>query len=118
MRPQTEHDRERYNTLKGHGPDRIVHWEHWSNPDAATYISGIDYYEPPRSCMLKLDEMYPFVGFSVPHDDTPIPRISVQDNKGHGRWGERYRDYWQQDPLIVAKTGLQKMKEAVKRALQ
>jgi hypothetical protein len=97
VRPETGHDTGRYDTLKGHGPHRIVHWEHWSNPDAATYISGIDYYEAPRSCMLKLDEMYPFVGFSIPDDDTPIPRIAVQDDKGHGRWGERYRDYWQQD---------------------
>jgi len=39
----------RYETFMGRGPRRIVHWEHWSNPDAATYITGIDYYEtsPP-----------------------------------------------------------------------
>ena len=81
----------------GNGPDRLVHWEHWSNPDAATYISGIDYYDAPRSCMLKMDEMYPFVGFTVPASDTPIRRIEEQDDQGHGRWGESYRDHWQQE---------------------
>ena len=38
----------RYDTFMGHGPQRIMHWEHWSNPDAATYLSGIDFYEHPR----------------------------------------------------------------------
>jgi hypothetical protein len=87
----------RYDTFKGKGHRRISHWEHWSNPDAATYITGINYWEAPRSCMQKLDEMYPFVGFHIPIDDTPIPQLENQQNKGRGRWGAEYRDYWQQD---------------------
>ena len=46
----------RYLSFMGRGPDRIDQWEHWSNPDAATYITGIDYYEAPRDCMLKMNE--------------------------------------------------------------
>ncbi len=87
----------RYDTFLGKGHKRISHWEHWSNPDAATYITGIDYYDAPRSCMTKLDETYPFVGFHVPEDDTPIPHLDQQENKGRGRWGAAYRDHWQQD---------------------
>lgn len=89
--------RMRYDTFKGNGHRRVSHWEHWSNPDAATYISGIDYYEAPRSCMKKLDEIYPFVGFAIPEDDTPLPRLDEQQDIGRGRWGEAYRDHWQQD---------------------
>lgn len=87
----------RYDTLMGNGGNRILHWEHMSNPDAASYISGIDYYEKPRRCMLKLNETYPFLGLGVPQSDTPIPRPENATDKGHGRWGAEYRDYWQQD---------------------
>ena len=90
-------DKLRYDSYKGRGPNRIAHWEHWSNPDAASYITGIDYYEAPRSCMLKLDQIYPFVGFHLPEDDTPIPRLENQKDSGHGRWGAEYRSNWQQD---------------------
>lgn len=87
----------RYDTFMGHGPKRIAHWEHWSNPDAATYLTGIDYYDHPRQCILKLNELYPFVGLWPPANDTPIPRLNDQENKGKGRWGDSYRDYWQQE---------------------
>ncbi len=87
----------RYLSYMGRGPDRIPHWEHWSDPDAASVITGIDYYDRPRSCMQKLNEMYPFVGFGVPAKDEPVPRLAEQENKGHGRWGASYRDHWQQD---------------------
>jgi len=46
----------RYESFMGLGPRRIVHWEHWSNPDAETYLTGIDYYVHPRLCRLKLEE--------------------------------------------------------------
>lgn len=81
----------------GQAPRDIPHWEHWSCPDAATHITGIDYYEQPRSCMLKLNEMYPKVSFPVPGNDEPLPRPEEQEDRGKGRWGERYRDYWQQE---------------------
>ena len=86
-----------YESWMGLGPKRIAHWEHWSNPDAATYITGIDYYDHPRQCMQRLSELYPFAGFSVPEKDTPIPRIESQDNRGKGRWGDAYREHWQQE---------------------
>ncbi|OPZ28784.1 MAG: Uroporphyrinogen decarboxylase (URO-D) [Lentisphaerae bacterium ADurb.BinA184] len=85
-----------YESYMGLGPKRIAHWEHWSCPDAATAITGIDYYQSPRSCMLRLAEMYPFVGLWAPASDKPIPRIEEQTDKGWGRWGESYRDNWQQ----------------------
>ncbi|MBT3276111.1 MAG: hypothetical protein HN368_23385 [Spirochaetales bacterium] len=94
-------ERMKYDTFMGCGPNRLPHWEHWSNPDAATYISGIDYYEAPQSCMRKLDEMYPFIGFNIPDSDISIPRIEDQEDKGHGRWGTSYRDYWQQENAAV-----------------
>lgn len=87
----------RYETLMGNGPEKLIHWEHFSNPDAATYISGIDFYEKPRSCMLRINEMYPFLYLPVPEKDDPLPRLDQQDNKGKGRWGHAYRDHWQQE---------------------
>jgi hypothetical protein len=87
----------RYDSYMGHGPKRIPHWEHWSNPDAATYITGIDYYDRPRSCLLKLNEIYPFLNLGAPAADTPIPRLDSQKDAGKGRWGDSYRDFWQQE---------------------
>src|SRR5690606_33365068 len=84
-------------TYMGRGPKRIVHWEHWSNPDAASILSGIDYYERPRDCMLKLAELYPHIGFHAPAKNDPIPRLDQQQDQGRGRWGDSYRDHWQQD---------------------
>jgi len=87
----------RYESFMGLGPKRIAHWEHWSNPEAATYITGIDYYEHPRSCMQRLNELYPFLDLPVPPTDDPLPRLHEQQNRGKGRWGHEYRDYWQQE---------------------
>ena len=81
----------------GLGPKRIGHWEHWSNPDAATHITGIDFYGRPRSCMLKLNELYPFLELGVRGSDSPIPRLEDQQDQGKGRWGHAYRDHWQQE---------------------
>jgi len=39
-----------YETLHGRSPKQMVHWEHWSNPDAETFLTGIDYYEHPCQC--------------------------------------------------------------------
>ncbi|MBM4046085.1 MAG: hypothetical protein FJ279_13300, partial [Planctomycetes bacterium] len=79
------------------GPKRIAHWEHWSNPDAETYLTGIDYYEHPRLCRLKLKELYPQLGLGVPQTDDPKPRLEQQRDKGKGRWGDSYRSHWQQE---------------------
>jgi hypothetical protein len=81
----------------GLGPKRMAHWEHWSNPDAETYLTGIDYYEHPRLCRLKLKELYPQLGLGVPRTDAPKPRPEQQKDKSKGRWGDSYRDHWQQE---------------------
>jgi hypothetical protein len=87
----------RYESYMGQGPKRLGHWEHWSDPDAATYITGIDYYRAPRSCMQKMVEMYPWLTIGIPESDDPVPRLEEQKDLGHGRWGETYRTNWQQD---------------------
>jgi hypothetical protein len=88
---------ERYLSYMGMGPKRIAHWEHWSCPDAESFITGIDYYAHPRECRLKMREMYPFLKLGVPQEDTPIPRPEEQENRGKGRWGAQNRDHWQQE---------------------
>ena len=88
---------EHYETFMGLGPKKIAHWEHWSNPDAETYLTGIDYYEHPRLCRLKLKEMYPQLALDIFETDAPKPRPEQQENCGKGRWGDSYRDHWQQD---------------------
>lgn len=70
-----------YDTFMGRGPSRIVHWEHWSNPEAETYITGIDHYEHPRLCRLKLNELYPFLNLPVPERDNQLPRLAQQTNE-------------------------------------
>jgi hypothetical protein len=86
-----------YESYMGLGPRRIAHWEHWSNPDTATHITGIDFYEHPRSCMLRLNEIYPFLHLGAPERDDPLPRPEAQQDLGKGRWGHAYRDHWQQE---------------------
>ncbi len=87
----------RFDCFMGNGGRRIMHWEHFSNPDALSYISGIDLYEKPLSCINRVNEIYPFLHLTKPGNDDPIPRIEEQVDKGHGRWGVAYRDDWQQD---------------------
>ncbi|MFH0964563.1 MAG: uroporphyrinogen decarboxylase family protein [Planctomycetota bacterium] len=87
----------KYESFMGLGPKRIAHWEHWSDPDAATHITGIDFYERPRSCMTRLNEIYPFLDVGVPEKDDPLPRLHEQKDLGKGRWGHAYRENWQQE---------------------
>ncbi len=86
-----------YLTVMGKGPRRICHWEHWSNPDAETHLTGIDYYQHPRLCRLKMRELYPELNLGVPESDDPKPRPEKQQDAGKGRWGDAMRDHWQQD---------------------
>jgi len=86
----------RYLSFMGRGPRRIAHWEHWSCPDAETYLTGIDYYEHPRQCRLKLRELYPELQLGIPKSDEPKTRPEDQKDKSKGRWGDSYREYWQQ----------------------
>ena len=68
---------DRYLAFMGLAPRRIPHWEHWSCPDAETSLPGIDYYEHPRLCRLKLAELYPQLGLPVPETDDPKPRPTL-----------------------------------------
>lgn len=88
---------DRYLALMGQGPQRIPHWEHWSCPDAETYLTGVDYYEQPRRCRLKLRELYPQLELAVPESDDPKPRPETQADQSKGRWGDSHRDHWQQE---------------------
>ena len=88
---------ERYMTYMGKGPKKIVHWEHWSCPDAETYLTGIDYYEHPKLCRERLAKLYPQLNLGIPRTDKPKIRPESQSDQSHGRWGDSYRDNWQQD---------------------
>ncbi|MCX5642072.1 MAG: hypothetical protein NTY10_02350 [Candidatus Omnitrophica bacterium] len=97
MSEKTVKPEDKYLALMGLAPKLIPHWEHWSNPDAETYITGIDYYEHPRLCRLKMKELYPQLELSIPKEDTPKIRPDQQGDKTKGRWGDSYRNHWQQD---------------------
>lgn len=86
--------RNRFLALSGGKPDHIPHWEHWSNPDAESAITGMDFYLAPRSCRLKFNAMYPDLNLAVPESDEPIPRPETQfdadgvNEQDHSvRWG-------------------------------
>ncbi|NLG26664.1 MAG: hypothetical protein GX557_02055 [Chloroflexi bacterium] len=95
---------DRYLAYMGLAPKRIPHWEHWSCPDAETYLTGIDYYEHPRQCRLRLRELYPQLEMDIPETDEPKPRpamdlsstSSSRDNTGHRhvRWGDGESSHW------------------------
>ena len=87
----------RYDSFMGLAPKQIAHWEHWSNPDAETYLTGIDYYKHPRLCRLKLSELYPELELGIPESDDSKPTPGDQVDQGKGRWGDAYRNHWQQE---------------------
>ena len=85
---------ERFETLMGRGPRRMTHWEHWSNPDAETYLTGIDYYDHPRACRLRLRELYPhLLRLAVPETDEPLPRPRLEQS-GQSADHERHTVRW------------------------
>jgi hypothetical protein len=88
---------QRYKALMGQSPATIPHWEHWSNPDAETELTGIDYYDHPQACRKRMKELYPQLNLPIPESDTPRLRPEEQENRGKGRWGDSYRDHWQQE---------------------
>ncbi len=99
-----------YQTRMGQGPKRIAHIEHFSNPDAATYITGIDFYDHPRTCITRLNDMYEFAELSrrafkamsrLPlhflgsHDDIVMPTGPVcSPDWMHKHIFPRYEEYW------------------------
>ncbi len=95
----------RYLALMGQRPEVVPNWEHWSCPDAETFITGIDYYEHPRLCRLKMREQYPLLRLGIPETDTPITRPQLDgetrssaDSVQGGRcvrWGDGVSGTWE-----------------------
>jgi hypothetical protein len=95
---------DRYLAFMGLAPEQIPHWEHWSCPDAETYLTGIDYYEHPRQCRLRLRELYPQLELPVPESDDPKPRPELgledetssldEEGRRHVRWGDGESGQW------------------------
>jgi len=95
---------DKYLAFMGRWPKRIPHWEHWSCPDAETYLTSIDYYEHPRKCRQRMAELYPQLELPIPESDGPLPRpiletsgeSSYTDEKGrrHVRWGDSLSNHW------------------------
>ena len=92
----------RYDVYMGRGPQQLLHWEHWSCPDAETYLTGIDYYDHPKLCREKLRELYPQLGLGVPETDDPRPRPrldltgdSSDPDRHTVRWGEGETATWE-----------------------
>jgi hypothetical protein len=93
-----------YKAFMGLAPKRIPHMEHWSCPDAETYLTGIDYYDHPKLCREKLAELYPQLGLPIPPTDDPKPRPTLDDhdetstvddkNMHHVRWGDGISWEW------------------------
>jgi hypothetical protein len=83
--------------IYGLKPSPIPHWEHWSCPDAETYLTGIDYYDHPRACRQRLAELYPQLALGVPETDDPKPRPHLggqlgsetnEQGRHQVRWGD------------------------------
>jgi len=95
---------DRYLAFMGLGPRRIPHWEHWSCPDAETYLTGIDYYDHPKLCRQRLRELYPQLNLGIPQTDEPRPcpkldllgQSSTTDDQGRlrVRWGDSVTTHW------------------------
>jgi hypothetical protein len=91
-----EDEKRRYLTWTGNAPKgRIPHWEAWSNPDAETYLTGINYYDHPKLCREKMRELYPELGLWIPETDEPRPRprmdlqnVTADMEKHTVRWGD------------------------------
>lgn len=100
----TEHS-DRYLALMGRRPRNIPNWEHWSCPDAVTHITGIDYYEHPRTSTQRLMEMYPQLELALPESDEARPRpeldltgTSSAEHPEGGRavrWGDGISGTWE-----------------------
>ncbi len=96
--------RDWYPAFMGLAPQRLPHWEHWSCPDAETYLTGVDYYAHPRRCRLRLQELYPQLHLPVPESDAPLPRPTLglqgessrKDKEGRHRvrWGAEESWLW------------------------
>ena len=77
----------------------VPHWEHWSDPDAETYLTGIDHYAHPRLCRQRMAELYPELDLWIPDTDAPLPRPRFESSgrtsdpvAGTVRWGDGETD--------------------------
>lgn len=86
--------REKYLAFHGHRQGYVPRWEMWSNPDAESYITGIDYYSHPRLCRERLAALYPDLELPVPPTDDPISRPVVEDGQHAARWGDGFTWEW------------------------
>ena len=91
-----------FDTYMGRGPRRVCHMEHWSCPDAETTLTGIDYYEHPRLCRERWNDLYPHFQLGVPATDEPRrrPVLSTDgqssDSERHTvRWGDSESGTWE-----------------------
>lgn len=98
----SKHTDPHYMSLMGRAPHKIPHVEHWSCPDAETYLTGIDYYEHPKECRQRLAELYPQLNLGVPASDEPVPRPRLgsqgqtSDPEKHTvRWGDGESGTWE-----------------------
>jgi hypothetical protein len=96
-----------YDSVMGNGPRRIAQMEKISCPDAETHITGVDYYEHPRLCRQRMNQLYPHLDLPVPATDNPIapPALSLQgqssDSEDHTvRWGDGVTGTWQHGESI------------------
>ena len=96
-----------YQAYLGLGPRDIPHIEFLGCPDAETYITGIDYFEHPRQCRLRLQKIYPKLNVGIPKSDAPIPRPELnfdrtvgqdEQNRRVVRWGDSVTHHWDHDP--------------------
>ncbi|HBG27704.1 MAG: hypothetical protein A2Y10_10125 [Planctomycetes bacterium GWF2_41_51] len=89
----------RYLAVMGRYPEKMPHFEHWSCPDAESYLAGIDYFEHPRQCRIKLKGLYPELDLPVPQTDDPIARPGeVKDGNQDShtvRWGDGQSWSWE-----------------------
>ncbi len=82
--------------------DRIPHYEHLSNPDFYTLITGIDAYQHPRQAALRAMEILPLdIGTSAPESDEPVEALTenessavAEDGRRHVRWGAGLTGHW------------------------
>jgi len=88
----------RYLAVLGKAPEKIPHFEHWSCPDAESYLTGIDYYQHPRLCRLKLRELYPELNLPIPQAVDSIVKPTEDNSSGNNhtvRWGDGQSWSWE-----------------------
>jgi hypothetical protein len=91
--------------LKCEYPSVFPHMEAWSCPDAETYITGINYYQHPRLCRIKMNQIYPNLYLQIPKEDKPIeePKLNLKEKsvfidengKKYVRWGDGKTTHWE-----------------------